>query len=31
VLRVLSISGFTSIIKVFDDVDSAVASYGQAA
>jgi anti-sigma B factor antagonist len=30
VLRVLSISGFTSIIKVFDDVDSAVASYGQA-
>ncbi len=31
VLRVLSISGFTSIIKVFDDIDSAVASYGQAA
>jgi anti-sigma B factor antagonist len=30
VLRVLSISGFTSIIKVFDDLDSAVASYGQA-
>jgi hypothetical protein len=31
VLRVLSISGFTSIIKVFDDVDSAVASYDNAA
>lgn len=29
VLRVLSISGFTSIIKVFDDIDSAVASYGK--
>ena len=31
VLRVLSLSGFTSIIKIFDTVDAAVASYGQAA
>lgn len=31
VLRVLSLSGFTSIIKMFDDVDAAVASYGTAA
>lgn len=31
VLRVLSLSGFTSIIKIFDTVDAAVASFGQAA
>lgn len=30
VLRVLSLSGFTSIIKMFDSLDAAVASYGQA-
>lgn len=28
VLKVLSLSGFASIIKMFDDVTSAVASYG---
>jgi anti-sigma B factor antagonist len=26
--RMLELSGFTAIIKVFPDVDSAVASYG---
>ncbi len=31
VLRVLSLSGFAGIIKIFDDVASAVASYGAAA
>jgi anti-sigma B factor antagonist len=31
VLRVLSISGFAGIIKIFDDVPSAVASYGAGA
>lgn len=31
VLKVLSISGFASIIKIFDDVPSAVASYGAGA
>jgi len=31
VLRVLSLSGFTSIIKIFDDVDAAVSSYGASA
>ncbi|MEY2873836.1 MAG: hypothetical protein RLZZ373_1207 [Pseudomonadota bacterium] len=31
VLRVLSISGFAGIIKIFDDVASAVASYGTGA
>jgi anti-sigma B factor antagonist len=31
VQRILSLSGFTSIIKVFDDVKSAVASYGPTA
>ncbi|HEY5634106.1 MAG TPA: STAS domain-containing protein [Burkholderiaceae bacterium] len=31
VLRVLSLSGFASIIKIYDDVDSAIASYGGAA
>lgn len=31
VLRVLSLSGFTSIIKIFDDVPGAVASYGAGA
>jgi anti-sigma B factor antagonist len=28
VLKVLSLSGFTNILKLFADVDSAVASYG---
>jgi anti-anti-sigma factor len=28
VLRVLSLSGFASIIKIFDDVPGAVSSYG---
>lgn len=27
VLKVLSLSGFTNILKMFDDVDAAVASY----
>lgn len=27
VLKVLSLSGFTNILKLFDDVDAAVASY----
>ncbi|WP_298932355.1 STAS domain-containing protein [uncultured Ramlibacter sp.] len=27
VLKILELSGFTSILKVFDDVDGAVASY----
>lgn len=27
VLKVLNLSGFTNILKLFDDVDSAVASY----
>jgi anti-anti-sigma factor len=27
VLKVLSLSGFTNILKLFDDLDSAVASY----
>ena len=31
VMRVLSLSGFTSIIKIYDDVAAAVASYGAAA
>lgn len=31
VQRVLSLSGFTSIIKIFDDVEAAVSSYGPAA
>ncbi len=30
VLRVLSLSGFTSIIKMYDGVAAAVSSYGQA-
>jgi anti-sigma B factor antagonist len=30
VLRVLSLSGFASIIKIFDDVSGAVASFGKA-
>ncbi|CAG0974711.1 Putative anti-sigma factor antagonist BtrV [Burkholderiales bacterium] len=30
VLRVLSLSGFTSIIKIYDGVAAAVSSYGQA-
>lgn len=30
VLRVLSLSGFTSIIKIYDAVAAAVSSYGQA-
>jgi anti-anti-sigma factor len=30
VMKVLTLSGFTSIIKVYDDVDTAVASYGGA-
>lgn len=30
VSRVLSLSGFTSIIKIYDDVDAAVASFSQA-
>jgi anti-sigma B factor antagonist len=29
VLRVLSLSGFASIIKIFDDVPGAVGSYGK--
>lgn len=29
VLRVLSLSGFASIIKIFDDVPAAVGSYGE--
>jgi len=28
VLKVLNLSGFTNILKIFDDVDAAVASYG---
>jgi anti-sigma B factor antagonist len=31
VLRVLSLSGFTGIIRIFDDVAGAVRSYGRAA
>lgn len=31
VLRVLSLSGFTSIIKIFDDVAGAVSSHGPSA
>ncbi len=31
VLRVLSLSGFTSIIKIYDDVAAAAASFGTAA
>lgn len=31
VQRILSLSGFTSIIKIFDDVDAAVSSFGPAA
>jgi hypothetical protein len=31
VLRVLSLSGFASIIKIFDDVPEAVGSYGAGA
>lgn len=31
VLRVLSLSGFSSIIRIFDDVPAAVGSYGQGA
>jgi anti-sigma B factor antagonist len=31
VQRILSLSGFSSIIKIFDDVPSAVASYNAAA
>lgn len=27
VLKVLNLSGFTKILKIFDDVDSAIASY----
>lgn len=30
VLRVLSLSGFTGIIKIYDSVDAAVASFGTA-
>lgn len=31
VQRILSLSGFTSIIKIFDDVATAVSSYGPSA
>jgi len=31
VQRVLSLSGFSSIVQIFDDADSAVASYGSGA
>jgi hypothetical protein len=27
VLKVLNLSGFTNILKMFDDLDSAIASY----
>jgi len=30
VLKVLKLTGFTSIIKIYDDVDAAVASFGGA-
>ena len=30
VLKVLKLSGFTSIMKIFDDVDTAVASFSEA-
>lgn len=30
VMKVLTLSGFTSIIKVYDDVDTAIASFGRA-